>query len=180
MENASKALVMAGSVLIAIIIISLLVKTYGKIGAFNRQETATQEVERIEKFNKQFTKYQDQYVYGTEVISTINRALDLEEPVVVYLEFETDYDMNITVYENGIKDTKPKKVTAGSTLGITNKDVDNKDFYSGLMIGKDSALLVDSVDEITSLKSRAFKCTEIKYREDGMVKSIKFVEKKYN
>ena len=34
MENASKALLMAGGGLIAIIIISLLVKMYGNIGAF--------------------------------------------------------------------------------------------------------------------------------------------------
>ena len=38
MENATKALLIAGGVLIAIIILTILVKTYGNIGAFQRQQ----------------------------------------------------------------------------------------------------------------------------------------------
>lgn len=76
MENATKALLIAGGVLIAIIILTILVKTYGNIGAFQRQQMSQEEAEQIEEFNKDYTKYDGQYVYGTEVITIINKTLD--------------------------------------------------------------------------------------------------------
>lgn len=85
MENASRALLIAGSILIAIIIISLLVKTYGNIGMFKRQQLTQKEVEQINEFNKQYTKYANKYVYGTEVITVINRATSKGE-VSVYVD----------------------------------------------------------------------------------------------
>lgn len=91
MENATKALLMAGGVLIAIIIITLLVKTYGNIGAFQRQKLSLEEVEKIEQFNKDYTKYDGQYVYGTEVITVINRATN-----------EKNNGINIDIFVDGI------------------------------------------------------------------------------
>ena len=85
MENASKALLMAGGVLIAIIIISLLVKTFGSMGELQRQQVSAEEVEKIEAFNKEYTKYLDQYVYGTEVITIINKAASSESNIDVYV-----------------------------------------------------------------------------------------------
>ena len=73
MENASRALLIAGSVLVAIIVITLLVRTYGNIGNFQRQQLSVEEAQKLEEYNKQYTKYEHQYVYGTEVISIINK-----------------------------------------------------------------------------------------------------------
>lgn len=93
MENATKALLMAGGVLIAIIIITLLVKTYGNIGAFQRQQMSIKEAEQIEEFNKNYTKYDGQYVYGTEVITVINRAINDSQKM----------GLNIYVYVDNVK-----------------------------------------------------------------------------
>ena len=93
MENATKALLMAGGVLIAIIIITLLVKTYGSIGAFQRQQMSIKEAEQIEEFNKNYTKYEGQYVYGTEVITVINRAINDSQKM----------GLNIYVYVDNVK-----------------------------------------------------------------------------
>lgn len=93
MENATKALLMAGGVLIAIIIITLLVKTYGNIGAFQRQQMSIKETEQIEEFNKNYTKYEGQYVYGTEVITVINRAINDSQKM----------GLNIYVYVDNVK-----------------------------------------------------------------------------
>ena len=60
MENATKALLIAGGVLLAIIIISLLVRTYGNISLFQRQQVSAEEAERIESYNKEYTKYLNQ------------------------------------------------------------------------------------------------------------------------
>ena len=76
MENATKALLIAGGVLIAIIIISLLIRTYGNISFFHREQISSEEAERIESYNKEYTKYLNKYVYGTEVITAINKTIN--------------------------------------------------------------------------------------------------------
>lgn len=73
MENASKALLMAGGVLIAIIIIALLVRSFTGIGQFQKAKLTQEEQEKLVAFNEQYTKYLNQYVYGTEVRTLINK-----------------------------------------------------------------------------------------------------------
>ena len=175
MENASKALLMAGGVLIAIIIISLLVKTYSSIGAFQRQKVSAEEVARIEEFNKQFTKYKDQYVYGTEVITVINtignqktKAYTIEAKII----FAGDYNYTKTIKEFGSERKVIITIPPGSDLKITNNDDgDDKD-----------KVIVDSINDndVSGLSGRAFKCTKIDYGPDGRVSYIEFTEKKYN
>ena len=74
MENATKALLIAGGVLIAIIIITLLVRTYGNISNFQRQQLTQEEARQIAEFNSEYTQYENQYVYGTDVITVINKV----------------------------------------------------------------------------------------------------------
>ena len=76
MENASKALLMAGGVLIAVITIALLVRSFGVISLFQKSQLTEEEQAQLVAFNEQYTKYIGQYVYGTEVISVINKSLD--------------------------------------------------------------------------------------------------------
>lgn len=57
MENATKALLMAGGVLIAIIIISVIVITLQKTGNVNKTYDSTIKQQEIMKFNSNFTKY---------------------------------------------------------------------------------------------------------------------------
>lgn len=57
MENATKALLIAGGVLIAIIIISVLVMTLQKTGNVSKTYDTTVSQEEITKFNVNFTKF---------------------------------------------------------------------------------------------------------------------------
>lgn len=74
MENASKALLMAGGVLIAILIIVLLVNSFTSISSLQQTKLSEEEQEKLVKFNEQYTKYAGQYVYGTEVRSVMNKS----------------------------------------------------------------------------------------------------------
>ena len=74
MENASKALLIAGGILISIILISFFVNTYSSISRFKNQELTEKEIQQIEEENKEYTKYLGQTVYGTEVITVQNMA----------------------------------------------------------------------------------------------------------
>lgn len=106
MENASKALLIAGGVLIAIIIVSLLVRTYGSIGRFQKQQLSIEETERIEKFNKEYTKYQGQYVYGTEVITVINKSAN--DSTTSTVDVFVDNKKVDSTYINSIENLKSK------------------------------------------------------------------------
>lgn len=74
MENTSKALLMAGGVLIAIIMIVLLVRTFTSISIFQKSKLTEEEQAQLAQFNEQYTKYLGQYVYGTEVATLINKS----------------------------------------------------------------------------------------------------------
>ena len=73
MENAAKALMIAAGILIAIVIISVLVSTFSTMSGFQMSKLSEEERQQIIEFNEQYTKYVNQYVYGTEVGSLINK-----------------------------------------------------------------------------------------------------------
>lgn len=179
MENASKALLMAGGVLIAIIIISLLVKTYGNIGKFQKQQLSAEEAEQIEEFNKNYTKYQGQYIYGTEVITVINRVLKEKEKsgeeIKVYITFGEAYTYNVVTYVNGKKTTKERTVSKHSILEINNDDDVGRYSDSSFIDERNNKNALDD------LKQRAFKCTKVGYdNSTGRVNEIRFEEKQYS
>lgn len=73
MENASKALLIAGAILVVIIIIGLgMMLLNGSRGALDEavSQTATQE---MEMFNSQFQQYEGQTVNGSSVKALINK-----------------------------------------------------------------------------------------------------------
>ena len=57
MENATKALLMAGGVLIAIIIIGVMVAMFASTGKVTQSYNKLSSQEEITKFNSNFTKY---------------------------------------------------------------------------------------------------------------------------
>ena len=73
MENASKALLIAGSILLAIIIIALLIRSFTNVSMLQEAQLTEEEQRQLVAFNEQYTKYLYQYVYGTEVRSLINK-----------------------------------------------------------------------------------------------------------
>lgn len=91
MENASKALLMAGGILIAILILTLVVRSFTTISIFQKSRLSEEEQEQLVEFNEQYTKYLGQYVYGTEVITVINKSLNNKEyPIKVIIKFAND------------------------------------------------------------------------------------------
>lgn len=73
MENASKALLMAGGVLIGILLIVLLTRMLTNVGALQKANLTKEEEAQLVQFNEQYTKYINQYVYGQEVRSLMNK-----------------------------------------------------------------------------------------------------------
>lgn len=82
MENASKALLMAGEVLIAVIILSILAYTFQKMSAFAENYQDTKDHQKIVAFNTQYIKYatgteeENKYIYSEDVVTLTEKVLN--------------------------------------------------------------------------------------------------------
>ena len=76
MENASKALIMAASVLIAIVIISAFVLMMSNLTSYQQRNYDVTLTAQVAEFNNQFTTYARDGIRGSEMISLMNKVLD--------------------------------------------------------------------------------------------------------
>lgn len=75
MENASKALMFAGTILITLMVISAVVFMYRDLTSVKRQESENQKVEEIAEFNKSFESYEKD-LKGAQIFSLANKITD--------------------------------------------------------------------------------------------------------
>lgn len=73
MENATKALEMAGSVLIGILILGCLVFTYTKISETKKDEQVSERVKQASDFNKDYVVFDRDNLYGSDMFSVANQ-----------------------------------------------------------------------------------------------------------
>ena len=80
MENASKALLMAGGILIALLVISALILMFNQIGAYGKSQEDMKRNSQIVEFNKDFEKYlENKGITGADVISLFNKVNDFNK-----------------------------------------------------------------------------------------------------
>lgn len=75
MENASKALIMAGSLLISLLIIGALVFMYNQFADVQQTKTDVDEEGKFGEYSKKFEDY-NRVVYGSELLSLANLQED--------------------------------------------------------------------------------------------------------
>ena len=102
MENASKALIMAGAVLIALMVIAMLVFFFDNIKEWQNVKQGGEEVEQATEFNKQYDVYA-RNVYGSELLSIANKIDDYNKreaenkdysKIELVVEIRQDIDKN--------------------------------------------------------------------------------------
>lgn len=76
MENTSKALLIAGGILITIMVVSLLVVLWGRLSGFFEEEHNSVMVKQTAEFNEQFENYNGKSIRGNELISIMNKIID--------------------------------------------------------------------------------------------------------
>lgn len=74
MENASKALLIAGGVLIAILIVSVLVVTINIINSNQKAKEQALVTEQLVEFNQKYEAYNKKALRGTDIITLKNMA----------------------------------------------------------------------------------------------------------
>mgnify|MGYP005830362847 FL=1 len=110
MENASKALIMAGSILISVMIISLLIFGFNQISHLEQTKEDAELVDIMAEYTRRFEQF-NRTVYGSELLSLGNLA--------------EDYDHSYKRVEAGFA---PVDITVKITKGIT--DSNNYNFFT--------------------------------------------------
>lgn len=126
MENASKALLMTGSILIGIILLSLGVYIYNIMSEAKKAESMILSEEQLVKYNSEFLAYDKSRMYGTDVISVLNKARDNNE------RYKDDESMFINISFSLLDDVKRvtmKYTWNGKNFDVTTERTKNKDKY---------------------------------------------------
>lgn len=76
MENITKALMIAGGILFAILVLTLLVVFFNKMSSYYAEQSNVKSVEQMIEFNSKFENYNGQDIRGNELISVINKVVD--------------------------------------------------------------------------------------------------------
>ena len=157
MENASKALIMAGGILIGILIISLAVylfTDFGRTAADINDRNASQQ---LVDFNSKFTKYEsykdNDGNWKTTVYDIVTLAGYAKENNEYYKE-STDEQISVNI------------VGANKLENIQGKS----NYKNTLIINGNTTYLYN--DDGVSL--RRYKCNSISYNTRGKVQSINF------
>lgn len=167
MENASKALLMAATMLIAIMIISLGVYLFASFGNIAREKSEDNKQQQITQFNAQFTSYQGKECTIYDVVTLANLATENNK----YYDYEKrNYDANgtdsyITIKLNTRREIK--RIELGA-----NEDNQN-------ILESNNNLIKADVGNISSGKEelKKYKIDEIKISEQtNKVYFVSFIE----
>lgn len=126
MENASKALIIAGSVLIAILLISLGLLIFKSTSGTTEQTQKLGETLEVQQFNSQFLKYCGDSVKGSqvrtlcEVIIAHNANSDNKVSININNSTTNDPD-TISNHRDNIITSKNYKVKAKYSNGLINE-----------------------------------------------------------
>lgn len=132
MENASQALLIAGGVLIAILVISLGVYIFGTASSISEEYDRTMSATEISKFNAKFEGYEKNPYYAENDVQT-NPNLPNYKPLVKYTGSENVVKNNKENYSftnyNSISD-----VVSAMNLAYTINAKNNYDVQTGVQV----------------------------------------------
>ncbi len=124
MENVTKALLIAGGILISIMIVSLIVMMWGRISGYYTERSNSKKVEQMTEFNAQYDNYNGKSVRGNELISIMNKIIDYNNSDSAM----EGYDKIIINVEIGEKNKGSFKYNSEDTdiFGISSGKITNK------------------------------------------------------
>lgn len=107
MENVTKALYIASAVLLAVMLMVGITYVISSMSEVQRQDMVIEKAQQAAKFNAEYDVFKKSLMYGTDIISILNKATSNNEKYVLeggqldsYLnghKYEKEYLINITV-----------------------------------------------------------------------------------
>lgn len=138
MENATKALIIAGGMLIAMLIVGLLTWGYNQLKSLQQTNVAEEERKQIVEFNERFEAYNKKVVRGYQMISLSNLVYDTNSRYT-----QEDGYTPVTIIVDGL-----------SSQEATNENLEEyiQNNYNNM-----------SSNEKNALKQLYFECTGVEY-----------------
>lgn len=181
MENASKALTIAGGVLISMMVVSLIVLVRVRISSYEKKKAEVQNNAQVVEFNKKLEAY-NSVISGNKMISLVNLAEELNrqygsqnkyEDVIIYARLQKVGNSEIKFYkmdELMSKDPDYKNYSKSVTHNDYKYYNMNKYIEYVTTTGKDKMnVLSESSDYFkdfnVNFRKQYFKCTDIQYDE---------------
>lgn len=166
MENATKALLIAGGLLISMITISIFYFIFGNMSQMMSDTSENTEQKELIAFNSKFEAYNKKLMYGIDIVSVINMAIDNNIQYGLSQNYSenvdndfVDYYVNVkfNYYNVGTFNLKTDYLTIKkSVLDVANMSTKDR-------IAKKSAGNVDCDNFIQHLQQKDYKCTKIIY-----------------
>ena len=163
MENASKALLIAGGILLAILILSALVFMFSSVRNFSESQEEKTLAEQTARFNAEYDVYNKSVMYGTDVISVINKGIDHNLRV-------GDYESNIDIILN------LSAVNFNETPGESS--IGNRQYNISVDYRELQNFFNSNSSNLNNFKASIFKCTGIIYDKTGRISSMTFEYRK--
>lgn len=143
MENASKALIMAGSMLIALMILGALLLMFSNLSSYQEVHTQSTREDQVIEFNNQFETYNRTDVRGNDLLSLVNRAINYNRtnsykgtenndkgqetgytPITIKFEIrKEDYDQLLTTPDGDNKLITGKSYTIDGTTNTFENEI---------------------------------------------------------
>lgn len=176
MENASKALLIAGGILIALLVIALVVYSFGSMSGFFTNEEKKEEAEQLKAFNDQYEAYNRKLLRGTDIVSVMNKVLDNNKKYGTNEYDEPEYIMNMEFKMKEEMVYKKVKTEDGKEVIVGTEDIK---FDTGITYTQnDFASIKNNKDAFTDFKRRVFDCVKVEYNKNtGRVNYMLFEER---
>lgn len=163
MENASKALMIAGGILISVLIITLLVILFTSMSNLFKTQDDIKKTEELEAYNKEYESYNKKLLRGADIISLMNKAISNNQK----------YD-NLDEYRMQIEFVMKEEIIYTKT-GTSNTGK----FEVGKTYNIESfANIRNNTEAFNDFKRRVFDCTGTEYNKLGRICKMKFTERK--
>ncbi len=180
MENASKALIIAGSVLLSLLVIAALVFIFNGIGDITNAKDEAKQIEQITAFNKQFESYNKGLLRGAEVYSVINKIRDnnkmyAEKDSSMYIAWKLTMKDKFTVtytYKVGDSYVEHTYLNAGEVCQET--DINQCTRLNDVIEDKYMPSGAKEPQSFKEFKRLYFKCTNVEYSDTGRIKYMEF------
>lgn len=192
MENASKALLMAGGMLIALLVIGALVLMFNQIGDYEKGNQGIKKTSEIAEFNIDFVRYTEGNIKGVDIISLANKIINFNSKngILNSIDYSKKIILNIDVndfsklfgsnsyeiknYDNDFMKTIKKFSSLENTYTLSKMDELSSNYDSivngnktiGDILGKkyDGKLAVKDIEDYREYSE--FKASTFKSKEE--------------
>ena len=125
MDNAAKGLIVAGGILLAIMTLTIFMYGLSATSRINMAQDEADELQALQNFNLQYEAYNKKRMYGVDVITVINKAIQNNRNMDALTDPEDKHYVNVIVITNQEYKNELEVRTFDETTSSQNSEYNN-------------------------------------------------------